>query len=223
MKHIAVAVDGPAGAGKSSVSKAVAKDMGYTYIDTGAMYRAAALFAIENGIDICNDRAALISRLDEIKIALKNENGAQRVYLNGRDVSGRIRQEDVSVGASDIAVIPEVRVKLVAMQREMAKTDDVIMDGRDICSTVLPDARVKIFLTASVDARAKRRYDELTAKGVECDYEKLKADIEYRDKNDSEREMSPLKKADDATLLDTTDLTFDEAVERVKELIRDVL
>ena len=223
MKHIAVAVDGPAGAGKSSVSKAVAKDMGYTYIDTGAMYRAAALFAIENGIDILGDRAALISRLDEIKIALKNENGVQRVYLNGKDVSERIRHEDVSVGASDIAVIPEVRVKLVAMQREMAKTDDVIMDGRDICSTVLPDAQVKIFLTASVDARAKRRYDELTAKGVECDYEKLKADIEYRDKNDSEREMSPLKRADDATLLDTTDLTFDEAVERVKELIRDVL
>ena len=223
MKHIAVAVDGPAGAGKSSVSKAVAKDMGYTYIDTGAMYRAAALFAIENGIDIRCDRAALISRLDEIKIALKNENGAQRVYLNGSDVSERIRQEDVSVGASDVAVIPEVRVKLVAMQREMAKTDDVIMDGRDICSTVLPDAQVKIFLTASVDARAKRRYDELTAKGVACDYEKLKADIEYRDKNDSEREMSPLKRADDATLLDTTDLTFDEAVERVKELIRDVL
>ncbi len=223
MKHIAVAVDGPAGAGKSSVSKAVAKDMGYTYIDTGAMYRAAALFAIENGIDIRGDRTELISRLDEIKIALKKENGAQRVYLNGKDVSERIRQEDVSVGASDIAVIPEVRVKLVAMQREMAKTDDVIMDGRDICSTVLPDAQVKIFLTASVDARAKRRYDELTAKGVGCDYEKLKADIEYRDKNDSEREMSPLKKADDATLLDTTDLTFDEAVERVKELIRDVL
>ncbi len=223
MKHIAVAVDGPAGAGKSSVSKAVAKNMGYTYIDTGAMYRAAALFAIENSIDIRGDRAALISRLDEIKIALKNENGAQRVYLNGRDVSERIRQEDVSVGASDVAVIPEVRVKLVAMQREMAKTDDVIMDGRDICSTVLPDAQVKIFLTASVDARAKRRYNELTAKGVDCDYEKLKKDIEYRDKNDSEREMSPLKKADDATLLDTTDLTFDEAVEHVKELIRDVL
>ena len=223
MKYIAVAVDGPAGAGKSSVSKAVAKDMGYTYIDTGAMYRAAALFAIENGISIRDERAVLISRLDEINIALKNENGAQRVYLNGNDVSERIRQEDVSVGASDIAVIPEVRVKLVAMQQEMAKTADVIMDGRDICTTVLPDAQVKIFLTASVDARAKRRYDELTAKGIDCDYEKLKADIEYRDKNDSEREMSPLRKAEDATLVDTTDLTFDESVERIKELIRDVL
>ena len=223
MKHIAVAVDGPAGAGKSSVSKAVAKDMGYTYIDTGAMYRAAALFAIENGINIREERAALISRLDEINIVLKNENGAQRVYLNGKDVSERIRQEDVSVGASDIAVIPEVRVKLVAMQQEMSKTADVIMDGRDICSAVLPDAQVKIFLTASSDARAKRRYDELTAKGIDCDYEKLKADIEYRDKNDSEREMSPLRKADDATLVDTTDLTFDESVERIKELIKDVL
>ncbi len=223
MKHIAVAVDGPAGAGKSSVSKAVAKDLGYTYIDTGAMYRAAALFAIENGIDIRNDRAELISRLDEIKIALKNENGAQRVYLNGKDVSERIRQADVSVGSSDIAVIPEVRVKLVALQREMAKTADVIMDGRDICTHVLPDAQVKIFLTASVDARAKRRYDEIREKGEECDFEKIKADIEYRDKNDSSRAVSPLKKADDAILLDTTELDFGQVTEKMKELIRNVL
>ena len=223
MKHIAVAVDGPAGAGKSSVSKAVAKALGYTYIDTGAMYRAAALFAIENGIDIRNDRAELISRLDEIKIALKNENGAQRVYLNGKDVSERIRQADVSVGSSDIAVIPEVRVKLVALQREMAKTADVIMDGRDICTHVLPDAQVKIFLTASVDARAKRRYDEIREKGEECDFEKIKADIEYRDKNDSSRAVSPLKKADDAILLDTTELDFGQVTEKMKELIRNVL
>ena len=168
MKYIAVAVDGPAGAGKSSVSKAVAKDLGYTYIDTGAMYRAAALFAIENGIDIRSDRAELISRLNEIKIALKNENGAQRVYLNGKDVSERIRQADVSVGSSDIAVIPEVRVKLVALQREMAKTANVIMDGRDICTHVLPDAEVKIFLTASVDARAKRRGKSRFCRGTQC-------------------------------------------------------
>ena len=223
MKHISVGIDGPAGAGKSSVSKAVAKDMGYTYIDTGAMYRAAALFAIENGIDIRHGRAALISRLDEIKIALKNENGAQRVYLNGKDVSERIRQEDVSVGASDAAVIPEVRVKLVAVQREMAKTDDVIMDGRDICAYVLPDAQVKIFLTASVDARAKRRYDEMRESGIECDFEKIKAEIEYRDKNDSSRAVSPLKKADDAVLLDTTELDFGQVTEKMKELIRNVL
>lgn len=223
MNYISVAVDGPAGAGKSSVSKAVAKALGYTYIDTGAMYRAAALFAIENGIDIKTEREKLISCLDEINIELKYSDEGQLVFLNGTDVSKRIRQEDVSVGASNVAVIPEVRVKLVSMQQQMAKTANVIMDGRDICSTVLPDAQVKIFLTASVEARAKRRYDELTAKGEECDFEKIKSDIEYRDKNDSEREMSPLKQADDATLVDTTDLTFDEVVEKIKELIRNVL
>lgn len=223
MNYISVAVDGPAGAGKSSVSKAVAKELGYTYIDTGAMYRAAALFAIEKGIDIKNEREKLISRLDEINIELKYSDEGQLVFLNCTDVSKRIRQEDVSVGASDVAVIPEVRVKLVSMQQQMAKTSNVIMDGRDICTAVLPDAQVKIFLTASVEARAKRRYDELMAKGVECDFEKIKSDIEYRDKNDSEREMSPLKKADDATLLDTTDLTFAEVVEKIKELIQNVI
>lgn len=223
MKYISVAVDGPAGAGKSSVSKTVAKDLGYTYIDTGAMYRASALFAIENGIDIKNEREKLISRLGEIYIELKNLNGGQLIFLNGRDVSSRIRCEDVSVGASDIAVIPEVRAKLVRMQQEMAKKANVIMDGRDICSTVLPDAQVKIFLTASVEARAKRRFDELLSKGTECDIEKIKSDIEYRDRNDSHRETSPLKKTDDAFLLDTTDMTFDEVVAKIKELVDDVI
>ena len=223
MNYISVAVDGPAGAGKSSVSKTVAKDLGYTYIDTGAMYRASALFAIENGIDIKNEREKLISRLDEINIELKNSASGQLVFLNGNDVSLRIRVEDVSVGASDIAVIPEVRAKLVKMQQDMATKANVIMDGRDICSTVLPNAQVKIFLTASVEARAKRRCDELTEKGVECDFEKIKSDIEYRDKNDSERETSPLKKTDDAYLLDTTEMTFDEVVAKIKELINDVI
>lgn len=223
MNYISVAVDGPAGAGKSSVSKTVAKDLGYTYIDTGAMYRASALFAIENGIDIKNERAKLISRLDEIDIELKNSDGVQLVFLNGGDVSSRIRCEDVSVGASDIAVIPEVRAKLVRMQQEMAKKANVIMDGRDICSTVLPNAQVKIFLTASVEARAKRRFDELSVKGIECDIEKIKSDIEYRDQNDSNRETSPLKKTDDAFLLDTTDMTFDEVVAKIKELVNDVI
>ena len=223
MNYISVAVDGPAGAGKSSVSKAVAKDLGYTYIDTGAMYRCVALFAIENGIDIKNDVPTLIAGLDGIKIDMRNAGDGQRVYLNGRDVSERIREEDVSVGASDVAVIPEVRVKLVDMQREMAKSANVIMDGRDICSHVLPDAQVKIFLTASIDARAKRRYDELCQKGIECDFEKIKSDIAYRDENDSKRAVSPLKKAEDAVLLDTTELCFDEVVEKIKELIINVL
>lgn len=223
MDCISVAIDGPAGAGKSSVSKAAASDMGFTYIDTGAMYRAAALFAIENGIDIKNDVKILISRLDEIKIDIKYTDEGQRIYLMGKDVSGLIRRENVSVGASDIAVIPEVRKKLVELQRDMAKSANVIMDGRDICEHVLPDAQVKIFLTASVDSRARRRYDELCAKGVECDFEKIKADMIYRDKNDSTRAVSPLRQAKDAVLLDTTELSFSEAVEKVKELIRNVL
>lgn len=223
MNYISVAVDGPAGAGKSSVSKAVAKELGYVYIDTGAMYRAAALYAINNGIDIKNEREKLVANLDKIKIEIKRENGMQKVFLNGEDVSETIRNEAVSVGASDIAVIGEVRAKLVAMQQEMAKNDNVIMDGRDICSTVLPNAQVKIFLTASVEERARRRAEELKQKGVECDFEKIKKDIEYRDKNDSSRAVSPLRKADDATLVDTTELDFDGAVKRIKELIKNAL
>lgn len=223
MNYISVAIDGPAGAGKSSVSKAAAKSLGFIYIDTGAMYRAVALFAIENGIDIKNDASSLICRLDEIKIDIKYTEEGQRIYLLGQDVSERIRKEDVSVGASDVAVIPEVRQKLVSLQREMAESANVIMDGRDICSHVLPNAQVKVFLTASPSSRAKRRYDELREKGVDCDYEQIKADMEYRDKNDSERAAAPLRKADDAVLVDTTELDFEQSVEKIKELIQNVL
>lgn len=223
MKYISVAVDGPAGAGKSSVSKAAAKSLGFTYIDTGAMYRAVALFAIENGIDIKSEVKTLISRLGEIEISFENAPDGQKVYLAGRDVSERIRREDVSVGASDVAVIPEVRKKLVELQRKMAQNDNVIMDGRDICSHVLPDAAVKIFLTASAHSRALRRYNELMEKGVECNFEKIKTDMEYRDKNDSARAVAPLKKADDAVLVDTTELTFEQSVEKIKELIKNAV
>ena len=219
MKYISVAVDGPAGAGKSSVSKAVAKSLGYTYIDTGAMYRAVALFAINNGIDAKNETEKLISRLNEVEIDIKYTDEGQQIYLLGENVSKRIREEDVSVGASNVAVIPEVRKKLVELQRKMAESANVIMDGRDICSYVLPNADVKIFLTASAESRAKRRYDELCEKGIECDFEKIKADMEYRDKNDSQRAVAPLKKADDATLIDTTEYDFDGAVKLVKGLI----
>ena len=211
MKYISVAVDGPAGAGKSSVSKAVAKSLGYTYIDTGAMYRAVALFAINNGIDAKNETEKLVSRLNEVEIDIKYTDEGQQIYLLGENVSKRIREEDVSVGASNVAVIPEVRKK--------AESANVIMDGRDICSYVLPNADVKIFLTASAESRAKRRYDELCEKGIECDFEKIKADMEYRDKNDSQRAVAPLKKADDATLIDTTEYDFDGAVKLVKDLI----
>ena len=219
MKYISVAVDGPAGAGKSSVSKAVAKSLGYTYIDTGAMYRAVALFAINNGIDAKNETEKLVSRLNEVEIDIKYTDEGQQIYLLGENVSKRIREEDVSVGASNVAVIPEVIKKLVELQRKMAESANVIMDGRDICSYVLPNADVKIFLTASAESRAKRRYDELCEKGIECDFEKIKADMEYRDKNDSQRAVAPFKKADDTTLIDTTEYDFDGAVKLVKGLI----
>ena len=221
-KYISVAIDGPAGAGKSSVSKAAARTLGFVYIDTGAMYRSVALYAIEKGIDCKNDKEKLISELDNIEITIKYSDEGQHIFLNGRDVSADIRREVVSVGASDVAVIPEVRKKLVALQRAMAQKDNIIMDGRDICAYVLPDAQVKIFLTASSYARAKRRYKELVEKGVECEFDKIKADIEYRDKNDSERATSPLKQTEDAVLLDTTDLTFEESVQAVLDMVAKV-
>ena len=155
MNYTAVAVDGPAGAGKSTVSKAAAQDLGFVYIDTGAMYRSVALYAIRNGIDCKSEK--LIEKLDDIKLEIKHFDGGQHIFLNGEDVSEKIRTDEVSLGASNVAVIPEVRKKLVEMQREMAKSNNIIMDGRDICSYVLPNAQVKIFLTASAEARAERR------------------------------------------------------------------
>ncbi len=217
MKKFNVAIDGPAGAGKSSISKAVAKKLGCVYVDTGAMYRACALYAIENNIPITED--GLKNELDNIKVGIKYADEGQRIYLSDVDVSERIREPDVSIGASDIAVIPAVRLKLVDMQRELAKKESVVMDGRDIGTYVLPDADVKIFLTASVDERAKRRLLELEAKGQTVDFESVKTDMMYRDKNDSEREFAPLRRAEDAILLDTTDICFEEAVAKVIEII----
>ena len=220
MNYISVAIDGPAGAGKSSVSKAAAKKLGYAYIDTGAVYRSVALYAIEKGI--IDDSDKIISELDNIDIRIKYFDDAQHIFLNGRDVSEEIRENDVSSGASRVAVIPEVRKKLVALQQEMARNDNVIMDGRDICSYVLPNAQVKIFLTASVDSRAERRYKEMIEKGMECDIEQLRMDIEARDKNDSQRAASPLRQAPDAVLLDTTRLSFDESVSAVLKLVEEI-
>lgn len=221
-EYISVAIDGPAGAGKSSVSKAAAKKLGFVYIDTGAMYRSVALYAAENGINADYDRERLIRELDNINIEIRYFDDAQHVFLNGRDVSAEIRGSEISAGASAVAVIPEVRKKLVALQQEMAKRHSVIMDGRDICAYVLPNAQVKIFLTASVDSRAERRYKEMAEKGVECDFETLKREIELRDKNDSERAEAPLRQAEDAVLLDTTELSFDESVEAVLKLVGEV-
>lgn len=223
MNYISVAIDGPAGAGKSTISKTVAAQLGFVYIDTGAMYRSVALYAISNGIDTKNEIDKLVERLNDIKIEIKSTDEGQRVLLNGKDVSEDIRREDVSTGASNVAVIPEVRKKLVHMQQDMAKKDNVIMDGRDICTHVLPDAQVKIFLTASTDARAARRYNQLLEKGVECDLETIKNDMEYRDRNDSSRAVSPLRKADDAILVDTTELDFEQSVEKIKELVKNVI
>ena len=222
MDYISIAIDGPAGAGKSSVSKAAAKQLGYVYIDTGAMYRAVALYAIEHNINTKSNPEKLISRLDDIDIAIKYFDDAQHVFLNGRDVSGEIRVSEVSAGASAAAAVPEVRKKLVALQQEMAKNDNVIMDGRDICTSVLPNAQVKVFLTASAESRAKRRYKEMCEKGLECDLATIKSEIMQRDKNDCERAESPLRQAQDAVLLDTTELSFDESVEALLALAKGV-
>lgn len=215
---ISVAVDGPAGAGKSSVAKKVAKDMGYVYIDTGAMYRSVAVWAIENGVDYSSDM--LINSLDKIHIDIKTSDDIQRIYLNDNDVTERIRQNDASMGASAVATIPEVRAFLVDAQREMAKKGGVIMDGRDIGTTVLPNAELKIYLTASVSERANRRYKEYLEKGIECDYESIKEDVIKRDHNDMTRKVSPLRQADDAVLVDTSSMNFDESVDMIKELIK---
>lgn len=216
---ISVAVDGPAGAGKSSVAKRVAKELGYVHIDTGAMYRAVGVFAIKEGIDIADDTKKLTDRLEDVKIDISFESDIQKVYLNGEDVSERIREKDAGMAASLVAKIPEVRHRLVALQRELAKRGGVIVDGRDIGTAVLPDADLKVYLTASVEARALRRFKEYEEKGISCDLEELKREICVRDRQDMTREVSPLKQADDAVLLDTTELDFDGAVKTLKDMI----
>lgn len=220
MGYINIAIDGPAGAGKSSIAKKLANELGFIYVDTGAMYRASALFAIKNGIDIVSERDKLIASLDMINIDIKYIDGTQRIYLDNDDVSERIREPDVTKASSDIAVIPEVRIKLVQMQRKLADGQNVIMDGRDIGTYVLPNAQVKIYLTASVEERAKRRLRQMAEKGITGDIKSVENDIRYRDKNDSEREFAPLCKADDATVLDTSDLDFEASVEAMKQIIK---
>lgn len=221
MKKVMVAIDGPAGAGKSTLAKKCAAALGYIYIDTGAMYRAAALYAISNGIEITAE--ALSGELDNIKIEIAYAEDGQRIFLGGKDVSERIREADVSRGASDIARIPEVRMKLVEMQRRMAADGGVIMDGRDIGTYVLPNAEVKIYLTASVDERARRRAEQMKQAGMTVDLEEVKRDIIYRDENDKNREFAPLKQAEDAVLLDTTQMNFEESEKAVLELVKAAL
>jgi len=214
-----VAIDGPSGAGKSSIAKTVAKELGFVYIDTGAMYRTAALGCIEQGISIKENPEKAVEIVNNISIDIDYIDGEQRIFLNGCDVSDKIRTPEVSMGASDVSAIGEVRKKLVSMQRDLAGAKNVIMDGRDIATSVLPDADVKIFLTASDKERANRRFRELTEKGEEVSYEDVLFDIIKRDKQDTTRAISPLKQAEDAVLLDTSDLTFGESVEAVLKII----
>lgn len=221
-KKIAIAIDGPAGAGKSTIAKLVSKKLKIVYLDTGAMYRAVALRAIRENVDTL-DRDKLANLIKSIDIRVEYMGDDQRIYLDDEDVSDLIRTPEVSIGASNVAVIPEVRIKMVELQRVIAKKCSVVMDGRDIGSYVLPDASLKIFLTASIEERAKRRYNEQLLKGVNnVTLEDVKKDIEYRDKNDSSRAFAPLIKASDAVEVDTTRMSIDEVAEKILEQIEDI-
>ncbi len=213
-----VAIDGPAGAGKSTVAKAVAKEKGFIYVDTGAMYRAMALYILRKGLDT-NDEAAIGSVLDEIEISLGYEDGAQQVFLNGENVSGLIRTEEVGMATSNVSKHKPVREKMVALQQEVAKTTDVVMDGRDIGMWVLPNADVKIYLTASSYERARRRHKELAEKGGTKTLEEIEQDIIARDYQDMHRENSPLVQAPDAIYLDSSDMTLQQVIDAILALI----
>ncbi len=217
---INIAIDGPAGAGKSTIAKKLAQELGYVYVDTGAMYRAMAYYFLQQGIDK-TDEAAINAAVDGVDVTIRYVDGAQQVLLNGEDVTGSLRSEQVGNMASNTSVYPAVRVKLVALQQKLAQTTDVIMDGRDIGTCVLPDAQVKIYLTASVGTRAKRRYDELVEKGEQPDLEKIEADIEERDYRDMHREMSPLRQADDAVLVDSSEMNIEQVVSAILEIVKE--
>ena len=214
-----VAIDGPAGAGKSTIAKLVAEKKGYIYGDTGAMYRGLAIHFLDKGIQ-AEETEKVIEACKDADVKIQYENGTQQVYLNGTNITGRLRDEAVGKMTSKCSVIPKVREKLLDLQRDLARTQDVIMDGRDIGTCVLPGADVKVYLTASVETRAKRRYDELMAKGERCDLEEIARDIKERDFRDMNRETAPLKKAEDAVLIDSSDMTIEEVVEAIAGLCR---
>lgn len=214
-----VAIDGPAGAGKSTIAKRIAKKLGYIYVDTGAMYRAMAYYLIQNQVD-ATDKDAIVAACQHADISIRYQDGEQVVLLNGENVNAYLRTEAVGNMASVSSAVPEVRKKLVELQQKLARETDVVMDGRDIGTVVLPDADVKVYLTASVETRAKRRFLELQEKGEAADLQKIAADIEDRDYRDMHRDISPLRQAEDATLVDSSEMTIDQVVERILELCR---
>lgn len=216
---INVAIDGPAGAGKSTIAKAAAKQLNYIYVDTGALYRTIAYNAVKK--NVIDDTNAVIALLNDTKVELKYIDGVQAVFLNGEDVSSYIRTPEISMGASKVSAIPEVRAFLLSLQQEIAKENDVIMDGRDIATVVLPNADVKIFLFASPECRAERRYKELVEKGENVKYEDVLADVNQRDYQDSHREIAPLKPSEDSIMLDTSKLNLDESIQLVIKTIKE--
>ncbi len=215
-----IAVDGPGGAGKSTICRAVSKELGFIYVDTGALYRAVGLGALRRGLDTKNVEE-ITSLLTDIDVNLVFENGEQKVTLNGEDVSTDIRLPEASMAASNVSAIPAVRQFLFDLQQKIAAENNCLMDGRDIGTVVLPNAQLKIFLTASPEVRAKRRYDELVAKGQDVSFDDILSDLNERDYQDSHREIAPLKQADDAILLDTSDMTFDEVKSKIKSLVEE--
>ena len=221
MSIINVAIDGPAGAGKSTISRAAAKEMGYIYIDTGALYRTVGLNAMRKGADVNDSESVIATLTDDLKVELRFIDGEQRMFLGGEDVSDKIRTPEASSAASKVSAVPEVRKYLFDLQKNLAKSNNCIMDGRDIGTVVLPDAKVKIFLTASPEARAQRRYKELTEKGMDVSYDDVLADMIKRDYDDSHRAIAPLKQADDAVLADTSDLTLQQSIELIIKIIKD--
>lgn len=218
--HYAIAIDGPSGAGKSTIARAAAKHFGFIYVDTGAIYRTVGLAAYRGGVDR-RDESAVEALLPQLEIAMRyTDAGEQHMYLNGEDVTALIREPEISIYASDVAALPAVRAFLMELQRRMARENSVIMDGRDIGTVVLPDAEVKIFLTASAEARARRRLLELEQKGMKQSFDEVLRDIKYRDEQDSHRTAAPLKKAEDAIAVDTSELSFAESLELVVKTIQ---
>ncbi len=214
-----IAIDGPAGAGKSTIAKLVAKEKGYVYVDTGAMYRGLAIHFLDQGIR-AEETGKIIEACRSAQVTIKYEDGIQQVYLNGKNITARLRDEEVGNMASKSSPIPQVRAKLLELQQGLAREQDVIMDGRDIGTCVLPDADVKIYLTASVETRAKRRYEELMEKGIPCKLDEIAKDIKERDERDMTRDTAPLRKAEDAVLIDSSDMTIEEVVAAITALCR---